>query len=227
MLYIVPTPIGNLEDITLRALKLFEEVEIMLTENSKNTALLLAHLKVNNRPKFVNILKNRKFNISEINQVLEQSKLDPDKKILLVVDAGTPGISDPAIQVVRLARQKQIVISTLPGATALIPAVVNSSLVTKEFLFLGFLPTKKGRQKLWKEIQNSQYPVVLYESVHRTEKLISEMQTYLNSSRKVAFSREISKLFEQNWVGTVADLAHIKITSKGEFVWIIEGNREL
>ncbi len=227
MLYIVPTPIGNLEDITLRALKLFEEAEVILTENSKNTALLLTHLKIKNRPKFINILKNRKFNTLEVDQVLEQSKLEPDQKILLVSDAGTPGISDPAIQIVRLAQQKQVAISTLPGATALIPAVVNSGLVTKEFLFLGFLPTKKGRQKLWKEIQNSPYPVILYESVHRTEKLILEMQTYLSSSRKVAFSREISKVFEQNWLGTVADLAHIQITLKGEFVWVIEGNQNL
>jgi 16S rRNA (cytidine1402-2'-O)-methyltransferase len=222
MLYLVPTPIGNLQDITLRAINLLTKAQFILTEDPRKTKLLFELLKITNQAKLVQLTKYHHLNLLEIEQVREYLQKNPETVVCLLSDAGTPGISDPAVEVVRLWHQANLPVSTLPGATALIPAIVNSGLVSKEFLFLGFLPTKKGRQKIWQEIQSAKYPVVVYESVHRLPKFLQEMQCYLAPDRKVSYSREISKVFEQIWVGTVAELAAIKIISKGEFVWVID-----
>ncbi len=222
MLYLVPTPIGNLQDITFRAVDLLTKVEIVLTEDPRKTKLLFALLKITNQPKLVPLTKRHRFNLSEIELVKDSLQENPETVVCLLTDAGTPGISDPAIEVVRLWYKANLPVSTLPGATALIPAIVNSGLVTKEFLFLGFLPIKKGRQKIWQEIQSAKYPVVVYESVHRLSKFLQEIQHYLAPDRKVSYSREISKVFEQTWVGTVAELVVTNIVNKGEFVWVID-----
>jgi len=222
MLYLVPTPIGNLQDITLRAINLLTKAQFILTEDPRKTKLLFELLKITNQAKLVQLTKYHHLNLLEIEQVREYLQKNPETIVCLLTDAGTPGISDPAVEVVRLWHQANLPVSTLPGATALIPAIVNSGLVSKEFLFLGFLPTKKGRQKIWQEIQSANYPVVIYESVHRLPKFLQEMQRYLAPDRKVSYSREISKVFEQTWVGTVAELATANVVSKGEFVWIID-----
>jgi len=222
MLYLVPTPIGNLQDITLRAINLLTKAQFILTEDPRKTKLLFELLKITSQAKLVQLTKYHHLNLLEIKQVREYLQKNPETIVCLLTDAGTPGISDPAVEVVRLWHQANLPVSTLPGATALIPAIVNSGLISKEFLFLGFLPTKKGRQKIWQEIQSAKYPVVIYESVHRLPKFLQEMQRYLAPDRKVSYSREISKVFEQIWVGTVAELAAIKIISKGEFVWVID-----
>jgi 16S rRNA (cytidine1402-2'-O)-methyltransferase len=222
MLYLVPTPIGNLQDITLRAINLLTKAQFILTEDPRKTKLLFELLKITNQAKLVQLTKYHHLNLLEIERVREYLQKNPETVVCLLSDAGTPGISDPAVEVVRLWHQANLPVSTLPGATALIPAIVNSGLVSKEFLFLGFLPTKKGRQKIWQEIQSAKYPVVVYESVHRLPKFLQEVQRYLAPDRKVSYSREISKVFEQIWVGTVAELAAIKIISKGEFVWVID-----
>jgi len=222
MLYLVPTPIGNLQDITFRAVDLLTKAEIVLAEDPRKTKLLFTLLKITNQPKLVPLTKHHRFNLSEIELVKNSLQENPETVVCLLTDAGTPGISDPAIEVVRLWYKANLPVSTLPGATALIPAIVNSGLVTKEFLFLGFLPIKKGRQKIWQEIQSAKYPVVIYESVHRLSKFLQEMQHYLAPDRKVSYSREISKVFEQTWVGTVAELVVTNIVNKGEFVWVID-----
>ncbi len=222
MLYLVPTPIGNLQDITFRAVDLLTKAEFVLTEDPRKTKLLFELLKITNQPKLIQLTKHHCFNFSEIELVRDYLQNNPESVVCLVSDAGTPGISDPAVEVVRMWHKANLPVSTLPGATALIPAIVNSGLVSKEFLFFGFLPVKKGRQKIWQEIQSAKHPVVVYESVHRLPKFLQEMQHYLAPERKVSYSREISKVFEQTWVGTVAELAGINIVNKGEFVWIID-----
>lgn len=218
MLYIVPTPVGNLEDITLRAINILSKVEVIICEDSRKTRELLRLLNINNKPKFVDYMKNHNINLSKIEEVLEFE----DKDIAFVTDAGTPGISDPGILLIRLLQQKKIEYTVLPGATALIPAVVASGLVTKDFVFVGFLPTKKGRQSAWQMIVDSQIPVVLYESVHRISKMIEEAQIYLSPTRKVCICKELSKKFEEVRILQVNELSKLEMNFKGEFVVVID-----
>ncbi len=231
MLYLVPTPVGNLEDITLRAMRLFDTAQVILTEDGRQTSQLLKLLQIHNQPKLINLTKRHDLNRTEILEVLselkktqENSENSVDFTALLMTDSGTPGISDPAFEVVKLAQELGLKYSTLPGPTALIPAVVNSGLVFKSFWFVGFLPLKKGRQKLWQRIKISPEPVVIYESVHRLDKFLTEVQTYLEPHRFISFSREVSKLHEEIWTGKAADLIEKQIKAKGEFVWVIGGH---
>lgn len=220
MLYIAPVPIGNLEDITLRVLKLFQEVKWIMAEDSRKTKKLFKLLNISNSVKFVDITRNHKLNYFKIKEVLEIAK---NEKVLLVSDSGTPGISDPGFEVVKMAIEDKVPYTTLPGATSLVPAVINSGLIFKEFIFVGFLPLKKGRQKKWQEIAKSEFPVVLFESVHRLEKFCLEAKNFLEPNRWVCFNREISKLNESIYRLQIKDLDTADIKVKGEFVIVIQG----
>lgn len=246
MLYIVPTPIGNLEDITLRSLRLFSSCQTIITEDSRHTRKLFELLKIDNKPKFIDITRNHNLNWHGINQELDNlalnqleiqtqtaldssleggdiGKLKNENITLLVTDAGTPGISDPGFEILQMALEKGLKFEVLPGANGIIPAVVCSGIVSKEFLFLGFLPIKKGRQTAWQKISASEYPVVVYESVHRIEKFITESKEYLEPARKITICKDLSKLFENVWRGSIADLENYKPTLKGEFIVVIGG----
>lgn len=243
MLYIVPVPVGNLEDITIRAIKILEKSEVILCEDGRVTSKLLNLLEIKNKPRFVNLAHNHNFSYAKVSAILDEvlgaEKVqdlshnfyysrdffgsENERVVALVSDAGTPGISDPGYEVIKLAQDKKIAYTCLPGASAVLPAVVNSNLVSKEFLFLGFLPIKKGRKTAWDNIIRSQTPVVLYESNHRIEKFFEEVFANLEEGRKISFSREISKKFEEIFVGSVGDLKQINLKPKGEFVVVIDG----
>ena len=220
MLYILPTPIGNLDDITIRAIKILQKAEIILAEDSRQTRKLMNLLKIENRPKFVVLTKNHNFHFVKIQETLELSK---QKEVVLVSDSGTPGISDPGLEVIKLAVKNEINYTTLPGATSIIPAVINSGLIFKEFWFKGFLPLKKGRKKSWEVVKQSHVAVVLLESVHRMPKFLAEASEYLQPDRQVFIAREISKLNETFYRFKIKDLDKQQITFKGEFVVVIEG----
>lgn len=220
-LYIVPTPIGNLEDMTLRAIKILKEADLILAEDTRTSSFLLKHLEISKPLKSYHQHNEHKI-LEEVLALLEQSKT-----IALISDAGTPGISDPGFLLVREAIQHNIHVCTLPGPTALIPALVNSGLPCNEFSFYGFLPQKKGRQSKLKQLALEEKTMVMYESPFRLVKLLDELKTYLGNSRKASVSRELSKLFEETKRGTVEELALYfgSKTVKGEIVVVVEGNK--
>lgn len=220
MLYFVPTPIGNIEDITLRAKRILEESTHIICEDPRQIDKLLKLLEIRNNQSYIQILHHHEFNRLKIQDVLLQYA--SSGTVSMVSDAGTPGISDPGNEIVKLSQELSVPYSVLPGATSIIPAISASGLVYKEFLFLGFLPIKKGRQKIWQYIIRSQYPVVIMESVHRISKFINEAKTYCHCETDVFFSREISKTYEQYYSTTIQDLDIDKIEKKGEFVIIIK-----
>ena len=227
MLYIVPTPVGNLEDITLRAIRLLKTAHVIISEDTRQTRKLIKLLEISNKPKYIDFTRNHELNLGPIEVMLKQmrSAIEDEKDaidILVVSDSGTPGISDPGIEIIRLAQDLGIDYTVLPGATAFVPAVVASGITGKEFVFLGFLPIKKGRQTQWKDIATSPYPVVFYESVHRIEKCVSELQEYLEPTRKISVCREITKMYEDIWIGTIETLDITKIIKKGEFVIVVD-----
>jgi len=219
VLYIVPTPIGNLEDITLRAINVLKEADLILAEDTRNSAFLLKHLGISKPLKSYHQHNEHKI-LEEILDVLNQGK-----KIALISDAGTPGISDPGFLLVREVIQHNIPVSTLPGPTALIPAIVNSGLPCNEFSFYGFLPQKKGRQTKLKHLESEEKTFVVYESPFRLIKLLEELKTYLGPNRKACVCRELSKVFEENKRGTLEDLIHYfrEKTVKGEIVLVVQG----
>jgi 16S rRNA (cytidine1402-2'-O)-methyltransferase len=227
MLYVVPTPVGNLEDITIRAKRILSEAKILLCEDPRSTALLLKLLDIRNDQKLIQLSKKQEINFKGIDEVIsELKKHSTDEKeftIALVCDAGTPGISDPGKVVIQKLWDNSLGFTVLPGATSAIPAIVASGMLTKDWCFKGFLPIKKGRQTMWKEIASSQTSSVMFESVHRMEKTIHEIQTYLPYNRLIFIAREISKLHETYWRGKVEDLSITKIKLKGEFVLVIGG----
>lgn len=222
MLFVVPTPIGNLGDITLRSLEIFKTADIVLTEDGRVTSKLFQLLNIDHKPKYINLIKNHSFNFVPVRNSLEALKNDNHLVIALVTDAGTPGLSDPGFEVIEMAKSMDLAYTVLPGANALVPAIVASNLVSKDFRFYGFLPIKKGRETAWKEIGEAKIPVVLYESVHRIEKCIQEMQKYLEPNRKVSILKDLSKLYENIWTATVADLSRYELKQKGEFVVVID-----
>jgi len=218
-LFIVPTPIGNLEDMTLRAVRILKEVNLILAEDTRKTGTLLKHYSINNKMR-----SYHKFNEHKISTFIEEL-FAQSETIALVSDAGTPGISDPGFLLVRTCIEKGIDVECLPGATAFVPALVNSGLPTDSFIFEGFLPVKKGRQTKLKELVTYNKTIVLYESPHRILKTLSELSTYLGETRKVSVSREISKMFEETFRGSLTE-AHTYFSAKsikGEFVVIIAG----
>ena len=221
MLFVVPTPIGNLDDITLRAIKLFKSADIIICEDGRQTRKLLQLLEIENKPKYVDITKNHQLNWSGIYKVINELIYFPDKNVLLVSDSGTPGISDPGRDIILKFQDEGIKTTVLPGATAVIPAVVGSGLVTKEFEFLGFLPVKKGRLTQLKSLNQKTVPVVIYESSHRIKKLIGELDEYLNPDKMVYIVNDITKYYEKTWKSTVSELKILDIPEKGEFVVVI------
>ena len=220
MLYFVPTPIGNIEDTTLRAIRLFKECQLIICEDSRQIRKLLQLLEIANRPQFLDITYHHRFNRAKIQKALLNSK-DEGFTVLVVSDSGTPGISDPGNQIVRMARELQLDFRVLPGATALIPAVVASGFLTKEFVFLGFLPVKKGRNKALQTLQSYKFPVVLYESIHRLPKLQQELGQFVEDCFEVCVCQEITKKFEAIWIGSPSQFASQQFVQKGELVIVL------
>ena len=218
-LYVVPTPIGNLEDITLRAINILREVDFILAEDTRTSSHLLRHLGIE-KPMY----SHHKFNEhATVGRVAES--INAGKDVALVSDAGTPGISDPGFLLVRKCVEDGIEVVTLPGATALIPAVVQSGFPCDRFCFEGFLPQKKGRMKRLQELATESRTLVLYESPYRVVKCLEQIAETMGEQRRVAVVREITKKFEETVRGTVAEvIEHFKAHEpKGEFVIVVAG----
>jgi len=220
-LFLVPTPIGNLEDITLRAIRILEESDLILAEDTRTSGKLLKHLKVTTQM--------QSFHMHNEHRMLERmiEKLKMGLQISMISDAGTPGISDPGFLLVRACVENDIPTECLPGATALIPALVQSGFPTDRFIFEGFLPPKKGRQTRLKEWAEETKTIVFYESPHKIAKTLVQLQEFVGGERRLSISREISKKFEETVRGTVNELiVHFEEKApKGEFVVILEGKK--
>ena len=218
-LYIVPTPIGNLEDITLRAIRVLQEVDFILAEDTRTSSVLLKHLNID-KP----LRSHHKFNEHATVQTVAEA-IAAGRNVALISDAGTPGISDPGFLLVRTCVEAGIDVETLPGATACIPALVQSGFPCDRFCFEGFLPQKKGRTKRLSELAEESRTIVFYESPFRVVKCLEQLAEVFGEQRHVAVSREITKKFEQTVRGTLAEvLAHFKShPPKGEFVIVLAG----
>ncbi len=216
-LFIVPTPVGNLEDITLRALKMLKEVDLILAEDTRQTKKLLDHFQIQKQ-----LISYHKFNEHKMIEAVTE-RLRSGQNIALVSDGGTPGISDPGHILIAACIKENITVECLPGATAFVPALVNSGFATDEFVFIGFLPHKKGRQTKLKQIAAEQRTQILYESPFRVLKLLEELKLHIGLERQISTSREISKMFEETNRGNADELiAHFtKKEPRGEFVVVI------
>lgn len=219
MLYLVPTPIGNLKDITLRALEVLQQVDVILAEDTRNTSKLLNHYQIQ-KP----LSPYHQHNEHKILQHLV-NQLAAGKKMAIVTDAGTPGISDPAFLLVRECIKNNIKIETLPGATAFVPALVNSGLPASRFVFEGFIPLKKGRHSLLTQLATEERTIIFYESPLRLVKTLNDLIKYFGAERKCCVSRELTKMFEENARGSLQEVHdHFnKKTVKGEIVIILQG----
>jgi len=217
--FLVPTPIGNLEDITLRALRILKEVDVVLAEDTRNTSNLLKFYEINNTLKSYHSYNEHKIQQQIINLLNEGSKM------ALVTDAGTPGISDPGYLIVKACLLNDIEIECLPGPTAFVPALIKSGLPTDRFIFEGFLPHKKGRKKRLDSLVNEKRTMVFYESPYRIIKTLNDFISYFGSSRKASVSRELTKKYEETVNGDLESLTqHFEEgTKKGEFVIILQG----
>ena len=218
-LYLIPTPIGNLEDITLRALRLLKEVDVVLAEDTRTTKKLFSHFEIKT--------SLAAFHMHNEHKVLGKwiVRLKSGETIALVSDAGTPAISDPGFLLVRECVKEGIETECLPGPTAFVPALVNSGLPNDKFVFEGFLPVKKGRETRLKILKEEQRTMLFYESPHRILKTLNQFVEYFGIDRKVSVSREISKMFEETVRGTIAEVVfHFEQKKpKGEFVIIVAG----
>lgn len=219
MLYLVPTPIGNLKDITLRALEVLQAVDAVIAEDTRKSGLLLKHFNIDK--KFI------PFHQHNEHKVLESicMKLATGIDMALITDAGTPGISDPGFLLVRACVQAGIEVCSLPGATAFVPALVNSGIPCDRFCFEGFLPVKKGRQTRLESLKDEQRTMVFYESPHRLIKTLTQFKEVFGEQRQAAVSREITKLYEENKRGTLTELIDYFNTQniRGEMVIVVEG----
>lgn len=220
-LYLVPTPIGNLEDITLRAIRILKEVDVILAEDTRTSGKLLHHLGIEKRMYSHHLHNEHKATAHLI------EKLKAGEVMALVSDAGTPGISDPGFYLVRECLKHNLKIECLPGATAFVPALVKSGFSTDRFTFEGFLPIKKGRQTRLQSLATEERTMIFYESPHRLLKTLTQFKEFWGGERLVSVSREISKMFEETINGTVDELIHIFTTKaiKGEFVIVVAGAR--
>ena len=216
-LYLVPTPVGNLEDMTFRAIRILKEVDLILAEDTRTTGFLLKHFDIRNK-----MQSHHKFNEHETTTGIV-SRIKNGENIALVSDAGTPGISDPGFLLVRACVEKGLEVECLPGATAFVPALINSGFPTDRFCFEGFLPQKKGRQTRLKELALEERTIILYESPFRVLKTLMQLAEFIGEDRKISVSREISKLHEETVRGTLSDvIAHFQLNKpRGEFVIII------
>ena len=218
-LYIVPTPIGNLDDITLRAVDVLRKVDFILAEDTRTTAFLLKHLGIEKK-----LYSHHKFNEHATVRMVAES-IAAGRDAALVSDAGTPGISDPGFLLVRTCVEQEIEVETLPGATAFVPALVQSGFPCDRFCFEGFLPQKKGRLKQLQRLSDETRTMIFYESPYRVVKCLEQFAELFGEDRPVSVSRELTKKFEQTVRGTVAEvLAHFREqTPKGEFVIVVAG----
>lgn len=218
-LILIPTPIGNLEDITLRALRLLKEADLILAEDTRKTSFLLKHFEISTK-----LQSHHKFNEHRTVQAIVD-RLLAGEKIALVSDAGTPGISDPGFLLVKYCVEAGVEVECLPGATAFIPALVVSGLPCDRFLFEGFLPQKKGRVSRLLQLAEEKKTIVLYESPFRLVKTLEQLIEYFGTERQASVSRELTKLFEETQRGSLTELKDYfsKKTVKGEIVIIIAG----
>lgn len=219
MLYLVPTPIGNLQDITLRALETLRSVDLILAEDTRTSSVLLRHYSIEKPVTPYHQHNEHQVLTHLVNQLMS------GKRMALITDAGTPGISDPAYLLVREAVRLGISVETLPGATAFVPALVNSGIPTNRFCFEGFLPVKKGRQTLLRQLAEETRTMVFYESPHRLQKTLLEFQTVFGAERRCSVSRELTKLHEETVRGTLEEVArHFQEKAvKGEIVLVLAG----
>ncbi len=218
-LYIVPTPIGNLKDMTFRAVEVLKEVDLILAEDTRNSSYLLKHFEIS-----THLQSHHKFNEHKTVAVIAKRILDGEK-VALITDAGTPGISDPGFLLVRACVEIGVEVETLPGATAFVPALVNSGFPCDKFVFEGFLPQKKGRQKRLKQLADESRTIIFYESPYRLMKALEQFSEHFGSERKICVSRELSKLYEENIRGTVQEVISFykDKTIKGEIVIVVSG----
>ena len=217
-LYVVPTPIGNLEDITLRAMRVLKEVDLILAEDTRTTQRLLSHYQINTRLQSYHIY-NEHQKTSEI-----ADRILAGETLALVSDAGTPSISDPGFMLVRACLERDVEVECLPGPTALIPALVNSGFPCEKFCFEGFLPHKKGRKTRLTELAAEPRTIILYESPHRIVRVLQELQRVMGDERKCSVSRELTKIHEETRRGTFTELLAY-FTSReprGEMVVVVE-----
>lgn len=222
MLYLVPTPIGNLKDITLRSLEVLKECDAILCEDTRTSGKLLQHYQIS-KPLFPFHQHNEHKILDNVVQQLKSGKT-----LALITDAGTPGISDPAFLLVRACIADDIKVECLPGATAFVPALVNSGLPVNRFCFEGFLPLKKGRQTMLKKLAEEERTIVLYESPMRLVKTLKELVEYTGADRQCSVSRELTKMFEETKRGTLAEVAEYfsQKTVKGEIVIVMAGKEK-
>ena len=218
-LFIVPTPVGNLEDITLRALRVLKEADLILAEDTRQTKKLLNHFQIEKQ-----LMAYHKFNENKTVETVIQ-KIKSGLSIALVSDGGTPGISDPGHILIAACIAEDIVVETLPGATAFVPALVNSGFATDEFVFIGFLPHKKGRQTKLKEVAANEKTILLYESPFRLVKCLEELIAHCGAERQACVARELSKKFEEVKTAALSELlAHFTAKEvKGEIVVVVSG----
>jgi len=220
-LYIIPTPIGNLEDITLRAIRLLKEVDLVLAEDTRTSRKLFSHYEIE-----TSLVS---FHMHNEHQVLLKyvDRLKSGETFALISDAGTPAISDPGFLLVRECVKEGIEVDCLPGATAFVPALVNSGLPNEKFVFEGFLPVKKGRQTRLKLLAEEERTMVFYESPYRIIKTLNQFAEYFGKDRKASVSREISKIFEETIRGRLFEILRYfdEKKPKGEFVIIVEGKK--
>ncbi|MBC5840253.1 16S rRNA (cytidine(1402)-2'-O)-methyltransferase [Flavobacterium sp. F-380] len=218
-LYIVPTPIGNLEDMTFRAIRILKEVDLILAEDTRTSGKLLKHFEIGTHMHSHHMHNEHK----TVENLI--SRLKAGETIALISDAGTPAISDPGFLLTRACVENGITVECLPGATAFVPALVNSGLPNDKFIFEGFLPEKKGRQTRYLELAEETRTMILYVSPHKLVKTLAEFITYFGEDRQICVSRELSKLHEENRRGTAKEvLAHFEKTApRGEIVVVVAG----
>lgn len=219
ILYIVPTPVGNLEDMTFRAVRVLEEADLILAEDTRTSGILLQHFDIHGK-----LLSHHKFNEHQTAQMIKDRIL-AGENVALVSDAGTPGISDPGFLLARTCAAEGIEVQTLPGATACIPAIVSSGLPCDRFCFEGFLPQKKGRMTILSELAKEPRTMIFYESPRRLVKTLEQMGEAFGADRECSVAREISKIHEQHHRGTLAELLEYfsKNEPKGEIVMVVAG----
>jgi 16S rRNA (cytidine1402-2'-O)-methyltransferase len=221
-LYVVPTPIGNLKDITLRALEILKTVDTILAEDTRKSGILLKHFEISKTLQSFHI-----FNEHQVHTGLIQ-RMAQGEVMALVTDAGTPGISDPGFLLVRECLKANLRIECLPGATALVPALVKSGFPTDRFVFEGFLPHKKGKQTLIKKLAEEERTIILYESPHRLVKSLEQLIAFFGPDRPISISRELTKIHEETATGTLQQMLDYfsQKEVKGEIVLVIDGKRD-
>lgn len=220
-LYIVPTPIGNLKDMTFRAVEILKKVDLILAEDTRTSGKLLKHFEIGTQMQSHHMHNEHKM----VNRIVD--RLKSGETIALISDAGTPAISDPGFLLTRACIQNNIDIECLPGATAFVPALVNSGLANDKFVFEGFLPVKKGRQTRLKLLSKEERTMIFYESPHKFLKTLTQFAEYFGDDREISVSRELTKLYEETIRGTIVEvLARFENkTPKGEFVIVVDGKK--